>query len=421
MGLAIFGIIGAFIAPIILGYSSAKGLKSADTGQAIQLMVYVFIVDIGVLVLSTFRNWRWFTLLALISSLIVFGGWYDRFGYNISLFASELSITIIFLIFIGATTLFHIIRRRPSNGFNYALMVINAAAYFGISYGLMWSHLRPWMGGFSFILAIFYGGLTYLAYKRGAENINLSLFSLGIALVFLTIAIPVQLGDKAWTTVVWAAEMVILIWLAGVLRLSQLRYFGYVVAFVVVIRLIFFDTPIRMQDFRSILNERFLAFIASIAATYLSAFMLWRDRENLPERKVCVTAFIVLANFLTIWLFSFEIWNYFGKRIYDLSRPQNFGDAGNALRNARNLSLTAFLAVYAVVLLVIGIVKRWRTVRMGGLALLAVPIIKVFVYDVFKLQNVYRIAAFVSLGVLLVVSGYLYQRYSKRIKGFLTK
>jgi uncharacterized membrane protein len=42
----------------------------------------------------------------------------------------------------------------------------------------------------------------------------------------------------------------------------------------------------------------------------------------------------------------------------------------------------------------------------------------VFVYDVFKLATGYRIAAFVGLGVLLIVSGYLYQRYSKIIKGF---
>ena len=162
-------------------------------------MIYVIVVDIGVLVLYTFRNWRWFTLLALIGSLIVFGGWYDRFGNYASLLAAELSLSIIFLVFVGATTLFHIIWRKPSNAFDYALMVINAVAYFAISYGMMQADLHSWMGSFSFLISIFYGGLTYLAYKRGAENISLSLFSLGIALVFLTIAIPIQIGDKAWT------------------------------------------------------------------------------------------------------------------------------------------------------------------------------------------------------------------------------
>ena len=59
--------------------------------------------------------------------------------------------------------------------------------------------------------------------------------------------------------------------------------------------------------------------------------------------------------------------------------------------------------------------------RLAGLALFAIPIIKVFVYDVFALEQVYRIIAFVGLGLLLLASGYLYQRYRDAIRGFVTK
>ena len=116
-----------------------------------------------------------------------------------------------------------------------------------------------------------------------------------------------------------------------------------------------------------------------------------------PEWRIPFSTLVILANFLSILLLSLEVWDFFSRRIYNLSLLQSSGTAGDAWRNAQNLSLTAFLAVYAVVLLVIGIMKRWRAVRLGGLALLAVPIIKVFVYDVFTLQRVYRIAAFVGL------------------------
>jgi uncharacterized membrane protein len=40
---------------------------------------------------------------------------------------------------------------------------------------------------------------------------------------------------------------------------------------------------------------------------------------------------------------------------------------------------------------------------------------------VWVLERVYRIIAFVGLGVLLLVSAYLYQRYSQAIRGFLLK
>ncbi|MFC1875431.1 DUF2339 domain-containing protein, partial [Chloroflexota bacterium] len=206
MALAIIGIFGAFSAPFILAGFAEGATAVTEASRSAWLLVYVIVVDLGVLVLSTFRNWRWFTLLALLSSLVAFGAWYSRFGDEASLLTSQGSLTLIFLIFVGATTLYHIMWRRAAQEFDYALMVINAAAYFGISYGLLRPDLREWMGGFTFALSIFYGGLAYIALKRGAKNIRLSFFALGISLIFLTIAIPIQLGDVAWATIAWAAE-----------------------------------------------------------------------------------------------------------------------------------------------------------------------------------------------------------------------
>jgi uncharacterized membrane protein len=654
MSLAILGIIGAFIAPFILAVSTTTtGVPSS--AQALWLLAYTMVVDIGVLWLSAFRNWRWFTLLALIGSLSVFGVWYGQFGDDFSLLTSMVSLTIIFLIFIGATMLYHIVWRKAAQAFDYTLMVINATAYFGISYGLLWDDLQAWLGGFSLLMALFYGGLAYIAHRRGIENIRLALFSLGIALVFLTIAIPAQLGDKAWTTIAWAAQGTVLIWLSLRLRMPLLRVFSYLVFAAVAVRLLFFDTfvglrtvtpvfnerflaflvsiaamyltgylvwrsreiltesekksgsiypiflvvanlfsmwvigaevidynpglheawhlfflvilaglitlyhviwrrpsqtfdqvllvinaafyvvisvivwedlrtwmgslyfilsfffgglayvsirrgidfnrlglfafgiaallftaaiPIQLGDkawttiawaaqgtvfmwlslklrmplfricsyivfaavavrllffdttldirtFTPVLNERFLAFLVSIAATYLVSYILWRKKESLTEREQnawsIYPAFLIAANFFTIWLLSVEVWGYFSKQLTELTTSEYTGTVGAGLRSARNLSLTALWAVYAVILLVVGIIRRSRFIRIIGLGLLAIPIFKVFLYDVFALEQLYRIIAFIGLGVLLVVSGYLYQRYREAIKGFVTE
>jgi len=402
MALAIIGVLGAFIVPFTLGM-----------GEAWQLLAYVIVVDIGVLFLSTFRNWRWLTLLALVCSLVLFGIWYGEFGRTVGLTTAEVGITLIFLIFVGATTLFHIIWRRVPKAFDYALMVLNASAYFGISLGLMWDDFRVWMGGFVLLLALFHGALSYVALKRSAENARLSLFALGIALVFLTVAVPIQLGDRAWTTIAWAVEATVLVWLSITLRMPRLRLYSYVVFAIVAVRLLFFDTSVNISTFQPVLNERFLAFAVSIAAMYVSGYLLVRGGKSSGRGRVATTALLIAANFFSVWILSFEVWDSFESALQTSALPAREG-----LRNAQNLSLTAVWAIYAVIGLVIGIVKRWRRVRIGALILLAVPIVKVFVYDVFKLETGYRIAAFVGLGVLLIVSGYLYQRYSKIIKGF---
>jgi len=422
MALAIISIIGAFIAPFILAASTTGAPQAAES---FWLLVYVMVVDLGVLWLSSFRNWRWFTLLALVGSLSVFGMWYDRFGDEVSLMTSMGSLTLIFLIFVGATTLYHFVWRRASQAFDYALMVINAAFYFGISYALLWDDLQAWLGGFSLLLVLFYGGLAYVASRRGAENVRLAFFALGIALVFLTVAIPTQLGDKAWTTIAWAAQGSVLMWLSFRLRMPYLRGFSYAVFAAVAVRLMFFDTTVEMRTFTPVLNERFLAFLVSIAAMYLTSYILWRERGSLWLREQTAWSvypiFLVAANFFTVWLLTAEVWGYFSRQLAELAPAEAAGHVGDGLRSARNLSLTTLWAVYAVILLVVGIIRRSRPVRLAGLGLLAIPIVKLFVYDVFALETVYKMIAFIGLGLLLVASGYLYQRYRDVIMGFLVE
>ncbi len=416
MALAILGILGAFFAPFILGAFEDGLIRASASGQAIQLLVYIIVVDLGVLLLATFRNWRWFTLLSLGCTLITYGFWYGEFHRQVGIATAELGITAIFLIFVGATSLFHALWRRIPQTFDYVLMILTAAAYFLISLGLMWDKFRGWMGGFTLLLAIFYGLLSYLTYRRSPDNARLSLFALGTGMVLLTAAVPIQLGDKAWTTIIWAAEFVLLVWLSFRLRMSFFRNFSFAVFLAMGWRLLFFDTTINIKTFTPVLNERFLAFVIGIAATYLAVYILWKNRESFPEWYIPASTLLVFANFFTVWILSFEVWQSFSSALRTATVAAREG-----LRNAQNLSLTAVWALYAVAGLVVGIWKHWRAVRIGALALLAIPIVKVFVYDVFKLETSYRIGAFVGLGLLLLVSAYLYQRYSRIIKGVFTE
>ena len=309
MGLAILGVIGAFLAPLLLGIS---GRGSVNSGIAIP--IYLIIVDIGVLYISTLRNWRWFTVLSFLATILIFQITYGRFHTNVGVAGEETFLTVLFLIFVGTPILFNVIWRKAANELDYGLMVLNAAYYFGISYYIMWGNLHQWMGLFSLIIALFYGGLFYLIRKRGKENQALSLFRWELALIFLTIAIPVQI-HHFWVSVAWAGEFVALMLLAKPVRLQHLRYFGYSVFVLTAGRLLFFDNAVGIHSFHPILNGRFLAYAAGIAAAYLGFLLLRRDRELVPEWKTPASTLAIAANFLTLWLLSFEIWNFFDARV----------------------------------------------------------------------------------------------------------
>jgi uncharacterized membrane protein len=413
LALAIIGITGAFTAPFILGAFEPSVAGSVKSGQGYQLLIYILIVDCGVLALSAFRNWRWFSLLALSGSLMAFRVWYDQFGSDNQPALAVGGLTLIYLIFGGMTVITHIIQRKPAMGFDLALMVMNAAAYFGVGCGLMQRDWWGWLGLFSLLLALIYGGIAYISMRREEEVARLKYLALGIAIVLITIAVPLQLGDSAWTTVIWAAEAVGLMWLSFFFYLPVLRSFSYGIFVLMALRLFFFDTFIDISTFHPIFNERMLAFLSAIAAFYLSVCLLQRYREKIQDRVVTASILLVAANILTIWVLSFEIWNYLDTQLDFASLEMQ--------RNVQNLSLTGFLAVYAMILLVIGIIRRYRLVRLWALGLLLIPIIKVFVYDVFNLEQMYRIIAFVGLGVLLLSGAYLYQRYNRAIRSFLVK
>ena len=407
---AVLGMLGGFATPLFL----ADKLP----GQW-ALLSYVVMLDFGVLALATFRNWRWFTLLALLGSLALFGFWHEEL--NPGLLLAQVGITVIFLIFVGATTLFHILWRRAPGLLDQSLIVLNGMAYFGISYLLMFDAYRAWMGGFTLLLALFYGLLGYGILTRHREQAPLSLITLGMALVFLTIAIPVQLGGP-WVTMAWAVQAVVLVWLSFFHKMHRLRWAGMAVFALIVFRLVVYDFATSDwgaayfgdgYSYWPVVNWHFLAFAAAVAAMYLSAYFTWRwrDRYFYTWDIHLTPALLVAANSLTLFALSVEIFDTVDRGFFDIA-PDIAG-------NVTSLSLSALWALYAAGLIVLGIVRPNRWLRLAGLGLLAVPVFKLFAYDAFSLGQVFRVAAFIGLGVLLVVGGFLYQRYGRVIRGVL--
>ena len=523
VGVAVLSIFGGFATPLLL--------REQLPDQRL-LLAYVLVLDVGVLALAGFRNWRWFTLLGWAGSLILFAFWQQELEPSTEL--AQVGITAIFLVFAGATIAFHIVRQQAAGIADLALVTLNAAGYYSISYWLMNDPYRDWMGGFTAAVAAFYVLLAAACRMRGPEQLNLTLFSAGLAVVFAVIAVPVQLGgpwisvawgiealvlirmsfplrmrelrwagyamfvvsggwllaadtpgalaedltpfyneytisyaaaivlpilgayllhlrrghlepgeeavipfmalraaifvaaiipvqvDGAWIAVAWAVESVLALLLSARLRMVELRWFAYGLLAAMLVRLLWLDTiSVDSETFRPVLNWRFLAFAAGIAALYALGWLSRRNHEGTDdlspvavwENRTALPALLALANFATLWLLSAEILTSADSALFDLSR--------DASENVASLGLSLLWAVYAAVLISLGVIRKWRWVRLAGLALLAVPVVKLFAYDSQTLEQEYRVIAFIALGLILLAGGLLYQRYSRVVRGFL--
>ncbi|HNU08030.1 MAG TPA: DUF2339 domain-containing protein, partial [Pyrinomonadaceae bacterium] len=86
-----------------------------------------------------------------------------------------------------------------------------------------------------------------------------------------------------------------------------------------------------------------------------------------------------------------------------------------AIRESEKLGLSILWGAYALFALALGIAWSQTHLRIGALGLFAVTLLKVVFYDLDELGTLARTAVFVSLGLLMLVAGYFYNKFANVI------
>ena len=84
-----------------------------------------------------------------------------------------------------------------------------------------------------------------------------------------------------------------------------------------------------------------------------------------------------------------------------------------------SLAITLSWTAYALGTLIAGIYWRSGTVRVLSLSVFMLTVAKVFLFDVWHLDTVIRVFAFISLGVTLLLVSFLYRHYRERIRDWI--
>jgi uncharacterized membrane protein len=376
MSIAILGIVGAFLVPMTLGavdQSANGGTGGSGGNNTPALIAYVLILDVAVVWLASLRNWRWFTLLGFVGSMAIFSLWYcTAEDKNDLLVPAQGMLTGIFLCFAAATTLFHGLWRHRPQLTDLGLMTVNAAVYFGVSHYLLWEDgYQHWLGGLGFGLAAFYAVLGYLFLRRSKENSLLAAFAFAIAITFVTVAIPVQF-EKSHMTAAWAAEGAVLMWLAVRYGTARWQLWSLGAFALVLVKLFARDQIFGGAGFHPIMNNMFWAFAPSAVAFFAAAWFLRRKEKAL--QPWFFPMMMLLGNFLTVWLFSFEIINFADSRIVAAHVGGTVGYDFRSVENARNLALVGLWGLYGLTLVFAGTRKGWVWLRLGGYALVIMAV-----------------------------------------------
>jgi uncharacterized membrane protein len=222
----------------------------------------------------------------------------------------------------------------------------------------------------------------------------------GAALAYITAAIPLQL-EKQWITIGWALEGAALLWLfRRIPHRGLLAWAGGLLA-AVFVRLVFNGAVFEYhpQQHQAIVNWYLYTYLVAAAAFFLAARLApeWGRLKPAPALNTAGTI-------LLFFLLNIEIADY-----YSHGPVLTFNFFSSSL--GQDLTYTIGWAVFAVAMLVAGIVIHSRGTRVAAIVLLLVTVGKAFVHDLWRLGGLYRVGSFVGLALSLVLFGVLLQRF----------
>ena len=142
------------------------------------------------------------------------------------------------------------------------------------------------------------------------------------------------------------------------------------------------------------LNSRALSAMFVMALCYVLAWLHRRDPDA-PERDTAIGLSLIVAQCLGLGILTSEINAYWRERQDHL---------------AQEAMVSVTWALYATVLIVIGLRRHYAPIRYFAMTVFAVTTAKVFFVDLAELERIYRVMSVIGLGILLLLTSWLYQR-----------
>jgi uncharacterized membrane protein len=399
----------------LLGGLATPALLSTGQNRPVELFTYLLLLDSAAFWLVMLRPWRRLLSAAYLGSLIYYAGWHERY-YTSDQMAVALAYATAFFVLFSLVPVMKLM--VPAFGLEsgwarsktfVAVAVLNPVFYFLELFAIVerqddYQDILAWA-------AVLLGGF-YIVLMRAApppgepgvspEDRRLQLWlHLGLALGFLTLAIPLKLQGH-WITMGWLVEAAILLQIGARLDHAFLKWAAVVALAMGVFRLLFLDEYVIT---RLALNARFATYLVALAVLGWIAHGLRQGKgDDHPAFLLTTVAF----NLLALLALTLEVRDVFYRGF--VTGVDAEAQDWHAYGLWRDFAYSMAWMVYGAGLLAYGFLRASATLRWQGLILIIGILVKVFVYDVSQLSTGLRGLSFLALGALLLGISYVYQK-----------
>lgn len=394
LSLSVLSTLGGFLTPVLLHS------PSGSTG-AVPFLSYLALLNAGIVAVSLGKRWRGLVWLSFFATIFLLGGWALGADWNELRWPTFGFFSLYFLLFLGAACFNSLARREEIASQDLLLLFAASSLYALAGFGLLRPVLGAFPSAFPLAMCLFFGALNATIARLAPRNLTLRDSAGGLALLVLTVAVPVQLHQAA-LTIGWVVEAGILLFLSGRFKSPLLRHAGQIVWVLTSLPLLadLSATSPRSGWFSA------TAFPLAVCIV-VSALLSWNARnraQNDGDFDGLEPYYATFSLFGGAWLLGQELYRQFS--------IHRFPTASNWPSSAF-LAIECALGFYALTSFVLGLKWRHETLRWGALLIVflaALGVVGTSLASVSLHRAPFwneRVLAFVLVGAVLAFGGRL--------------
>lgn len=351
--IALIGLVGAYAVPFLL---------SEDSGNVKFLFSYMAMINVGILVIAFRKYWKLLYYASLLLTWLIFTAWFLN-NYRLEdHFALALVFSSIFFLTFYITFLaYKLIKKEAFVIHDIILLIINSFIFYGIGYALLEDHEvgAQLLGLFTVCNGLIHFIVSIIVFRQKLSDRNLFYLVSGLVLVFITIAIPVQL-DGRWVTLLWIGETALLFWIGRTKCIPVYEKISYPLLVLAFISMIQDWTVIYMRFIPNesgamitpIFNIHFLSSILFVLALGFISVLYYKKEYKapaLPPTLRDILSFVIpgMLLFTVFFAIKLEIDNYWNQLYAASGIDIKRGDS-EYLSNIKNYNLRDIKTVWTI-------------------------------------------------------------------------
>ncbi|MGF1559745.1 MAG: DUF2339 domain-containing protein [Flavobacteriaceae bacterium] len=325
--IAHIGLVGAYAVPFLL---------SDDSGSTLVFFSYIAIINIGIVFIALQRYWKSLYYAAFVFTWLIYSSWQIfNFVQETDFTLAAIFLSVFFLIFYTTFLAYKLVKSEKFVKSDIVLLFLNSFLFYGLGYGLLNDHElgKELLGVFTLLNAVVHFAVSAFIYRKKLADRNLFYLVSGLVLVFITLAIPVQL-DGNWVTLLWALEAALLFWIGRTKHVPFYERLAYPLMIFGFFSLLqdwdsSYQSYFPERHFASIVNIAFLSSLLFVAALGL---INWINYRTSQERKTHwlsnIMNFIMPTIFLLALFGSFYVEiDYYFEKAFQNSETRVAGEA----------------------------------------------------------------------------------------------